>query len=315
MTAAPSAAEDAADPALRSALAGARLWLTGARGFIGGRLLQIAEDAGATVHCYPDDVRDPTAVADDVLDFAPDLLIHLAAPVNVSRDPSLHALMQDVIVRGSRNVRAAAGALAASGGSPQLVQVGTCEEYGTIAAPFAESDPPSDPVSPYAAAKLAATREALSDPAPCRIVVARPFLTYGPGQRPRQLIPALVDAALAGAPFPMTAGTQTREVNYVDDTARGLLRAAVTPAADRRIVNIGGGEELPVVELARRVLALAGADPALLRPGALPTRAGEVPRFCSDPTLCRALLGHRPSVSLDEGLRRTIAARRAGPVS
>ena len=108
----------------------------------------------------------------------------------------------------------------------------------------------------------------------------------------------------------MTAGLQTREVNYVDDIATGLLRAVTIPAAHGRIVNIGGGEELRVVDLARRIMEFAGAPPDLLQPGALPSRAGEVPRFCSDPTRCRTLLGHVPVVSLDEGLRRTIAHAR-----
>lgn len=288
-------------------LAGRRLWLSGARGFIGSRLTAIARGAGADVHGFPGDLRDEHAVRADVVAFQPDLLIHLAAPVNVARDPALFELMQAVIVVGSRHVRAAARALR-TGRRPQLVQVGTCEEYGTIEAPFAESDSPSAPVSPYAAAKLDATREALAeaDAEGPLLVVARPFLTYGPGQRPRQLIPAVIDAALRGRPFPMTAGLQTREVNFVDDTARGLLRAATTPEAHGRIVNIGGGEELRVVDLARRIMVLAGADPGLLQPGALPTRLGEVTRFCSDANLCRSLLGHTPLTPLDEGLRRTI---------
>jgi nucleoside-diphosphate-sugar epimerase len=289
-----------------STLRGRRVWLTGARGFVGARLAELVAEAGADVHAFPGDVRERDAVLSDARAFAPDLMLHLAAPVNVARDPALVGPMHDVIVVGARHVRRAAVDAGA-----RLVQVGTCEEYGTIPAPFAESDTPSAPVSPYAAAKLAATREALQEADRCDVVVARPFLTYGPGQRPRQLVPALIDAALAGRPFPMTEGLQTREVNYVDDVVLGLLRAALTPEARGRVVNIGGGEELRVVDLARRIVRLAGADEGLLQIGALPTRSGEVPRFCSDPTLCRTLLGHAPSVSLDEGLSLTLAHRRA----
>jgi len=292
------------------ALRGRRLWVTGGRGFIGSALVALARDCGADVRVFDADVRDDGAVRDDVLSFLPDVIVHLAARVDVTRDPVLRGPMQDVIVRGARHVREAAHEVARQH-PVQVVLVGTCEEYGSIAAPFAESDVPSDPVSPYAEAKLVATREALADDGPAGLVVARPFLTYGPGQRPRQLIPALIEAALDGRSFPMTAGLQTREVNYVDDTAIGLLRAATTPEAAGRVVNVGGGEELTVADLARRVMRLAGADPGLLRLGALPTRAGEVARFCSDPSLCRSLLGHAPRVSLDEGLRRTIAHARA----
>lgn len=297
---------------LPESLRGRHLWLSGGRGFIGSRLAELAREAGAEVHGFAGDVRDADAVKASVAEANPQLLLHLAAPVNVARDLSLAPLMNEVIVGGARNVRAAVRALS-DPAAAQLVVVGTCEEYGAIEAPFAEADTPSAPVSPYAAAKLMATRETLAEAEAlaARVVVARPFLTYGPGQRPRQLIPAVIDAALDGRPFAMTEGLQTREVNYVDDIAVGLLRAVTTPAAHGRIVNIGGGEELRVVDLARRIMELAGASLELLRPGALPTRVGDVPRFCSEPTRCRTLLGHVPTVTLDEGLRRTIAHARA----
>lgn len=297
--------------ALAERLAGRTLWLSGGRGFIGSVVATLGREAGADVVLFDGDVRDADAVRASVLGAGPSLLIHLAARVDVARDPSLTPLMDAVIRQGAAHVRAAARAVPGA----QLVQVGTCEEYGTIPAPFAESDEPSAPVSPYAAAKLAATRDALAElDGGLRIVVARPFLTYGPGQRPRQLIPALIDAALDRRPFPMTAGLQTREVNYVDDIALGLLRAVTTPEAHGHVVNLGGGEELAVKDLAAEVVRACGADPdAVLQIGALPTRAGEVPRFCSDPRKADALLGHRPAVSLVEGLRRTVDAMRRSP--
>ena len=292
---------------LTERLAGRRLWLTGARGFIGGRVAALAAEHGATVLAFEGDVRD----AIDVTSADPDLMLHLAAPVNVARDPSLAPLMQDVIVGGARNVRAAAEQQAQRR-PVQLVVVGTCEEYGTIAAPFHEDDAPSAPVSPYAAAKLQATTETLDAAAhaSARLVVARPFLTYGPGQRSRQLVPAAIARALAGEPFPMTAGLQTRELNYVDDIARGLLRAVLTAEAHGHVVNIGCGVEHRVVDIVRLVFRLAGADPDLIQAGALPTRSGEVAHFYADVTRARALLGHQPTVALEDGLRRTIDAAR-----
>lgn len=290
-------------------LAGRRLWVSGGRGFIGSRLSAIARACGADVFGLPGDVRD--GVADHIGAVDPDLLVHLAAVVDVARDPALTDVMQAVIVGGARAVRAATAELATGRGvRPQLVLVGTCEEYGTISAPFREDDQPSVPVSPYAAAKLQATQEAMASApsAPFGLVVARPFLTYGPGQQPRQLVPAAIARALAGLPFLMTEGLQTRELNYVDDVAVGLLRAAVTPAAHGHIVNIGSGDEHRVVDIVRRIFQLAGADPSLIDAGALPTRSGEVSRFYADVGRARRLLGHEPAVGLDEGLRRTIAS-------
>lgn len=294
---------------LSERLEGEAVWLSGGHGFIGSRLAEFLAGHGARVALFDGDVRDRGAVAASVASASPGLLYNLAAPVDVSRDPTLGPLMDAVIVDGALAVHAAAAALPQP---PLLVQVGTCEEYGTIVAPFHEDAEPSEPVSPYAAAKLRATREllALHDPEGVRVVVARPFLTYGPGLRRPMLIPAAVNAALRRVPFPMTEGLQTREFNYVDDTAIGLARIAAAPSVEGRIVNVAGGDERPVVDVVRLVFELAEAPPDLLRPGALPERPGEVPRFFADVARCRDMLGHVPSVGLREGLRRTIAAAR-----
>lgn len=295
------------DPRVEETLRGAPIWVSGGRGFIGSRLAELARLHGAEVHLFDGDIRRPDEVAASVASCVPRVLLHLAAPVDVSRDESLAPLMEATILGGAV---ALADAIARLPGRPLLVQVGTCEEYGTIDAPFAEDDEPSQPVSPYARFKLAATREILCRARldGLRAVVARPFLTYGPGQRTGQLVPTAIRAARTHQPLPMTAGLQTRELNFVDDTAMGLLRCATVPALEGRIVNVAGGDERSVIEVARRVFGLAGADPRLLRPGALPTRPGEVPRFFADTTVCRKVLGHVPRFSLDEGLRRTIEA-------
>ncbi len=294
------------DPRVESRLRDAAVWISGGRGFIGSRLAELATLHGARVLLFDGDVRRQSEVRASIFAAAPRFVFHLAAPVDVSRDESLAPEMEATILGGSIAV---ADAVAALPEFPLLVQVGTCEEYGTIEAPFAEDDEPSAPVSPYARFKLAATREILRrTERGLRAIVARPFLTYGPGQRTRALVPAAVEAARTRQPFPMTAGLQTRELNYVDDTAMGLLRCADAPTLEGRIVNVAGGDEHTVVEIARRVFWLAGAAPCLLRPGALPERSGEVPRFFADTTRCRQELDHTPRVSLDDGLRRTIEA-------
>ena len=303
------------DPRARAALTDATVWLSGGHGFIGSRLVEALRLHGAHPVLFEGDIADPDAVAESVAAAAPAVLYNLAAPVNVARDPSLVELMRSTLLRGALAVHAAA---AATGLRPLLVQVGTCEEYGTIEAPFAEADEPSAPVSPYSRFKLEATRALLAraaDDPSVRVVVARPFLTYGPGQNRPMLVPAAIDAAIGGVPFPMTSGLQTRELNYVDDTARGLLRVAGVPALEGSIINIAGGDERRVVDIASLIFELAQAPDGLLRPGALPHRGGEVARFFADTTRCREVLGHTPRVPLAEGLRRTIDAHRAAAAS
>ena len=247
---------------------------------------------------FAGDLRRGDEVTASLKATRPEVAFHLGARVDVSRDPALDSPMREVLYEGTLRVHDAL-----DGGL--LVHVGTCEEYGTIAAPYAESDVPSEPVSPYARWKLATTRELLRrGGAP--VVVARPFLTYGPGQRPRQLVPAAIRAALAGQEFPMTTGEQTREWNYVDDTVAGLLRCGSTPAVVGSVVNVCGGPELSVADMVRRIFSIAGATPSLVRVGAIPQRSGEVARFFGDDTRCREVLGHRPSVDLDAGIAATV---------
>jgi nucleoside-diphosphate-sugar epimerase len=274
------------------------VWVSGARGFLGGRLSDVLTEAGAQVTRFGGDLRTRSDVRASMQEAAPSVVFHLGAKVDVRRDPELDGPMREVLYEGSLHVSDCLPAEA------RLVHVGTCEEYGTIPAPYAEDAAPSPSVSPYAKWKLATTRELLRRGG--NVVVARPFLTYGPGQRPRQLIPAAIRAALAGERFPMTSGEQTREWNYVDDTVAGLLRCGSVAVAPK-LVNICGGPELSVAAMVRRIFVAAGAPQDRVDVGALLQRSGEVGRFFGDSTRCRNELGHSPATTLDDGLVRTVA--------
>jgi nucleoside-diphosphate-sugar epimerase len=164
------------------------------------------------------------------------------------------------------------------------------------------------PVSPYSAAKVAATAfvRMLCTSFGLRAVVVRPFLTYGPGQSENQLIPALIRSALAGKDFPMTAGEQTREFNYITDIVEGLLLAASASNVEGLVLNLGCGEPQRIRDVATLVLAQMG-NPVALELGKLPYRPGETWEFYCDNRLARERLGWQPQVSLKKGLERTIA--------
>jgi nucleoside-diphosphate-sugar epimerase len=260
------------------------------------------------VEPWPLDLADAGAVRRCLLAVRPGLVFHLGAPVDLDRDPSAFARLRPGILDATHNVAAAC-----LPHGVRLVAAGTCEEYGAAEAPFSEATRPQ-PVSAYSCLKLAATEWllALHRTAGLRVTAVRPFLTYGPGQPPGRLVPSAVAAALTGQPFALTDGRQTREVNFADDMVESLLLAA-RPEAEGRLLNLGGGPEVPVRDLVARIFDLVGADAALVRVGALPRREGEVARFCGDHRAARALLGDLSRVDLDEGLRRTIAwARERG---
>lgn len=132
--------------------------------------------------------------------------------------------------------------------------------------------------------------------------IARIHNTYGPGQEPDgRLMPALIRAALTGAaPLIDGNGHQTRSVAYVDDTIAGLL--AVWELGSSQPVNVGGGEELAVIEIARRVHEALGCRMEGWRIGG---RCPDDPRRrCPDLTRLRGL-GWTQQVGLEEGVRRT----------
>ena len=296
---------------------GRRVLVTGASGFLGRAVCALLQEAGAEVFGTWHSRPLPAAIPGEPMDLPggadalirrvqPQVVLHLAAPVNVARDPALYATMRRGILDGTVEVAEACRAVGA-----RLVAVGTCEEYGDAEAPFRE-DAAVAPVSPYSALKAAATawvtmRARTSD---LDAVVVRPFRAYGPGGR-GGLIPAACRAALRGEPFEMTDGAQVREWNHVDAIAAGVVAAGAHPDARGRVLNLGGGPRAAVLEVAQTLFALAGADPGLLRPGALPRRAGEVDRFWGDHAAAEALWGRLEQPSLADGLADTLEWHRS----
>ncbi|MER7698048.1 NAD-dependent epimerase/dehydratase family protein [Streptomyces sp. NPDC096095] len=141
--------------------------------------------------------------------------------------------------------------------------------------------------------------------------IVRMFNTYGPRMRAHdgRAVPTFVCQALAGEPVTVAGdGSQTRSLCYVDDTVEGVLRVAASQAV--RPVNIGGGDEVTVLDIARRVIALTGSPSPL----AFIERPEDDPeRRRPDTTLARELLGWEPRVSWEEGIKRTIAHFSATP--
>jgi dTDP-glucose 4,6-dehydratase len=134
--------------------------------------------------------------------------------------------------------------------------------------------------------------------------IVRIFNTYGPRMRPHdgRAIPTFIRQALAGDPLTVAGdGRQTRSVCYVDDTVAGILALAGSGCAGP--VNIGGTQEMTVLRLAETIRELTGSASPI---GFVPRPADDPAVRQPDTTLARQLLGWRPGISLDEGLRRTI---------
>jgi dTDP-glucose 4,6-dehydratase len=135
--------------------------------------------------------------------------------------------------------------------------------------------------------------------------IVRIFNTYGPRMRPDdgRAIPAFIDQALSGRPITVAGdGSQTRSICFVDDTVRGILAMAFSEHAGP--VNIGNPDELSMLSLARWIAELTDSD-SVIEFIDLPMDDPKVRR--PDTTRAEQLLGWRPTVTSEEGLRRTVA--------
>jgi len=311
---------------MSQSLKGHVVFVTGADGFIGSHLTRRLIEDGAKVHVFlkkgvdharlqdiashlavwEGDIRNFSTVVSCFKKIRPAFIFHLAALRNVARQPELLDELLDINLRGT-----VALLHAAFTELPRLkcfINTGTCEEYGDGPVPFREKQREA-PVSPYSASKVAATyySQMMFSSFGLPVTTLRPFLTYGPYQDADMFIPALITHCLDHKDFPMTQGDQTREFNYVSDVIDAFMCAAYRFKACRgEIINVGNGREYKVFDVAQKIVKLMG-NPIRLQRGAVPKRPGEAVRFFSDPKKAYILLQWKPLVSLDHGLKKTIA--------
>jgi dTDP-glucose 4,6-dehydratase len=249
------------------------------------------------------DVRDQESLRQAVQGV--DIIFHLAALVAIPY--SYHAPLSYVRtnVEGTLNVLQAAMGASAN----LVVHISTSEVYGTARYTPIDEAHPQQSQSPYSASKIGADKlaEAFHLSFSLPIVTVRPFNTFGPRQSARAVIPAIITQCLAGETVRLGNLHPTRDLNYVANMVDGFLLAATTPAAVGQTINLGSGREISIGELARLIGCLSGQSIVIERESErIRPDQSEVERLLADNTLARMLLGWEPTVSLEDGLQRTI---------
>jgi dTDP-glucose 4,6-dehydratase len=209
-------------------------------------------------------------------------------------------------VEGTLNVLQAARELDVQ----RVVHTSTSEVYGTARYAPIDEQHPLQGQSPYSATKIGADKIAeafhLSFGVP--VVTVRPFNTYGPRQSLRAVIPTIIGQCLASGPVRLGNLSPTRDLNFVSDTVRGFLRAGEMPGAIGGTFNLGSGREISIGQLAAVIAGLMDR-PLDIESEEIRTRplGSEVERLLADNRRAAVVLDWRSEVSLEEGLRRTIA--------
>ena len=140
-----------------------------------------------------------------------------------------------------------------------------------------------------------------------RIKVARIFNTYGPGMHPNdgRVVSNFIVQALKGQPITVYGdGSQTRSFCYRDDLVEGCMRLMATPDDVTGPMNLGNPHESTIAELAETIVKLTGSASQII---VKPLPVDDPMQRCPDISLARKTLGWEPRVTLEEGLRRTIA--------
>lgn len=246
-------------------------------------------------------VEDAQAVA-RAFATAPDICIHAAAQINVHESLQNPAKAVRVNVQGAWQVLEQCRR-----NKTKFVLVSTCMVYDELGhAAAIDEQHPVAPRSPYAATKLAAEllAECYYRSYGLPVVILRPFNTYGPYQKPGcdgGVVAVFLARKLQGEKLPLFGdGSQTRDLLYVEDCADFIVRAALSDSAVGQVINAGSGEEIPIHRLAEQI---AGPDSA--QPAPHPHPQAEIRRLRCAPGKADQLLGWRPRVTLEEGVRRT----------
>ena len=235
-----------------------------------------------------------------------DYVLHQAAIPSVPRS------VEDPITSNRANIDSTLNVLVAArdAGVKRVVYAGSSSAYGNTPTLPKHEDMAPNPLSPYALQKLVGEQymQMFTALYGLETVTIRYFNVFGPRQDPSSPYSGVISVfakALLGniAPTIYGDGEQTRDFTYVANVVDGVLRAVKAPEASGKVVNVATGSRISLNTLFETMRDAVGSR---LDVKYGPVRHGDVKDSLADITRARTLLGYEPSVSLEEGLKKTL---------
>ena len=267
------------------------------------------------------DIRDRSALDRIFAAHQPDAVMHLAAESHVDRSIDGPGDFIETNITGTFNMLEAARKYWAEAGRPdnfRFHHISTDEVYGSLPADPAvlfTEETGYDPRSPYSASKAASDHlvRAWSETYGLPMVLTNCSNNYGPFHFPEKLVPVVILNALAGKDLPIYGdGSNVRDWLYVEDHADALL-LVLQKGAVGRSYNIGGENERSNLDLVTTLCAIldekkprGDGRPYADQITYVTDRPGHDARYAIDPSRIRDELGWRPSVTVEQGLERTV---------
>jgi len=309
-------------------LAGKRVLVTGAEGFIGSHLTEklvamgsevkafvlynsfnsrgwldtLPKDVRDQIHVFMGDIRDPFGVKEAMKQC--DVVFHLAALIAIPYSYHSPSTYVETNVSGTLNVVQAARELSVK----KVVHTSTSEVYGTAQYVPIDERHPLKGQSPYSASKIGADQIALSYYYSFQtpVSVIRPFNTYGPRQSLRAVIPTIISQIQSrNSVLKLGALSPTRDFNYISDTVNGFIRMAECDTSVGEVINIGSNFEVSILETAKFIMEIMNNEiPIQEEEIRRRPKDSEVERLWADNGKAMSILNWYPSYTGREGLKR-----------